>query len=47
MMKIKTAWKPNHRRELGDQIPVPLNDDRSEGILLNRDGWLWVKGMPH
>ncbi|MBV9268909.1 MAG: hypothetical protein JO061_22255 [Acidobacteriaceae bacterium] len=32
-------------RELGDQILALLNDDRSEDILLNPDGWLWVKRM--
>src|SRR3981189_1637115 len=33
------------RRELGDQVLSLLNDDRTEDILLNPDGALWVKRM--
>lgn len=33
------------RRELGDQVLSLLNDDRTEDILLNPDGGLWVKRM--
>jgi len=44
MMNIKAACKPNYR-ELGDQILALLNDDRTEDILLNPDGWLWAKRM--
>ncbi|MGI8962796.1 MAG: P-type conjugative transfer ATPase TrbB [Bryobacteraceae bacterium] len=33
------------RRELGDQVLSLLNDDRTEDILLNPDGSLWVKRM--
>jgi Flp pilus assembly CpaF family ATPase len=32
-------------RELGDQVLSLLNDDRTEDILLNPDGVLWVKRM--
>src|SRR5512142_2338704 len=31
------------KRELGDQIISLLSDDRTEDILLNPDGALWVK----
>src|SRR5215831_9464969 len=31
------------RRELGDQVLALLSDDRTEDILLNPDGALWVK----
>jgi len=33
------------RRELGDQVLGFLGDDRTEDILLNPDGALWVKRM--
>ena len=33
------------KRELGDQIIGSLHDDRTEDILLNPDGSLWVKRM--
>src|SRR5205823_10321457 len=33
------------RRELGDQVLSLLNGDRTEDILLNPDGALWVKRM--
>ena len=33
------------KRELGDQVLAPLSDDRTEDILLNPDGALWVKRM--
>ena len=33
------------KRELGDQILGSLRDDRTEDILLNPDGLLWVKRM--
>jgi len=33
------------RRELGDQVLSLLNDDRTEDILLNPDGALWVKRL--
>jgi P-type conjugative transfer ATPase TrbB len=33
------------RRELGDQVIGLLNDDRTEDILLNPNGSLWVKRM--
>ena len=33
------------KRELGDQILGALRDDRTEDILLNPDGFLWVKRM--
>jgi type IV secretion system protein VirB11 len=33
------------RRELGDQVLSLLADDRTEDILLNPDGFLWVKRM--
>src|SRR6516164_1841070 len=31
------------KRELGDQVLALLSDDRTEDILLNPDGALWVK----
>jgi len=31
------------KRELGDQVLALLSDDRTEDILLNPDGTLWVK----
>jgi P-type conjugative transfer ATPase TrbB len=31
------------RRELGDQVLALLSDDRTEDVLLNPDGSLWVK----
>jgi len=38
------------KRELGDQVLALLSDDRTEDILLNPDGALWVKriaeGLP-
>jgi type IV secretion system protein VirB11 len=33
------------KRELGDQVLALLADDRSEDVLLNADGALWVKRM--
>ena len=33
------------KRELGDQVLAALSDDRTEDILLNPDGALWVKRM--
>src|SRR6202041_3090888 len=35
------------RRELGDQVLRLLDDNRTEDILLNPDGSLWVKQMGH
>jgi type IV secretion system protein VirB11 len=33
------------KRELGDQVLALLSDDRTEDVLLNPDGILWVKRM--
>jgi type IV secretion system protein VirB11 len=33
------------KRELGDQVLALLADDRTEDILLNPDGFLWVKRL--
>src|SRR5215469_14430248 len=33
------------KRELGDQVLALLSDDRTEDILLNPDGALWVKRL--
>jgi type IV secretion system protein VirB11 len=33
------------KRELGDQVLAQLGDDRTEDVLLNPDGALWVKRM--
>jgi type IV secretion system protein VirB11 len=33
------------KRELGDQVLALLGDDRTEDVLLNPDGALWVKRM--
>ena len=35
------------RRELGDTVLRLLEDNLTEDIILNPDGWLWVKRMGH
>ena len=35
------------RRELGEIVLAALADERTEDILLNPDGSLWVKRMGH